>query len=188
MFQILCGPCRFHVLSRNNPAPTLTFRAEKFDSQQTQSVDVGNADYSCSIILEPAGVVAAIVPWNCERFKMLSFSLEAKHLPADPLLMATWKIAPVLAAGCTIVLKPSELSPMTALMLGKIITDLGLPKGSPSHPPTNSVHVISRAKNISNLFLFFSLGSHQGWSTLLRAGDLWPAQRSQDTMMSTRYK
>src|SRR3989475_66453 len=60
---------------------------------------------------EPVGVVAAVVPWNF------------------PLLMATWKLAPALAAGCTLVLKPAEQTPLTALMLAELIQEAGFPPG-----------------------------------------------------------
>nr|WP_225953549.1 aldehyde dehydrogenase [Kibdelosporangium phytohabitans] len=60
---------------------------------------------------EPAGVVGAVVPWNF------------------PLTLASWKIAPALAAGCTVVLKPSEFSPLSALAVGKLATEAGLPPG-----------------------------------------------------------
>ncbi len=60
---------------------------------------------------EPVGVVGAIVPWNF------------------PLLLASWKVAPALAAGCTIVLKPAPTTPLTALELGKIALECGLPEG-----------------------------------------------------------
>jgi gamma-glutamyl-gamma-aminobutyraldehyde dehydrogenase len=60
---------------------------------------------------EPAGVVGAVVPWNF------------------PLTLASWKVAPALAAGCTVVLKPSESSPLSALLLGQIGTEAGLPPG-----------------------------------------------------------
>ena len=60
---------------------------------------------------EPVGVVGAIVPWNF------------------PLLLASWKVAPALAAGCTIVLKPAPSTPLTALELGKIALEAGLPEG-----------------------------------------------------------
>jgi phenylacetaldehyde dehydrogenase len=60
---------------------------------------------------EPVGVVAAIVPWN------------------SPLLMAAMKLAPALAAGCAVVLKPAEQTPLTALMLGGILERAGLPAG-----------------------------------------------------------
>ncbi|MFG2127434.1 aldehyde dehydrogenase [Streptomyces sp. NPDC048751] len=60
---------------------------------------------------EPAGVVGAVVPWNF------------------PLTLASWKVAPALAAGCAVVLKPSEHAPLSALLLGRIATEAGLPPG-----------------------------------------------------------
>jgi len=59
----------------------------------------------------PVGVAAQIIPWNF------------------PLLMAAWKLAPALAAGNTIVLKPAETTPLTSLLLGEIIQEAGLPAG-----------------------------------------------------------
>ncbi|MFZ4874909.1 aldehyde dehydrogenase [Janthinobacterium sp. Mn2066] len=63
------------------------------------------------ITREPVGVVAAIVPWNY------------------PMIMAAWKIAPALAAGNSVILKPSEKSPLTALRLAELGLDAGLPPG-----------------------------------------------------------
>jgi 4-guanidinobutyraldehyde dehydrogenase/NAD-dependent aldehyde dehydrogenase len=63
------------------------------------------------ITREPMGVVAAIVPWNY------------------PLLMASWKIAPALVAGNSVILKPSEKSPLTALRLGDLALEAGIPAG-----------------------------------------------------------
>ncbi len=63
------------------------------------------------ITREPMGVVAAIVPWNF------------------PLLMASWKLGPALAAGNSVVLKPSEKSPLTALRLAELAMEAGLPEG-----------------------------------------------------------
>lgn len=60
---------------------------------------------------EPVGVVGQIIPWNY------------------PLVMASWKLAPALAAGCTVVLKPAEQTPLTALRLGELILDAGFPAG-----------------------------------------------------------
>ncbi|SHG76054.1 phenylacetaldehyde dehydrogenase [Kaistia soli DSM 19436] len=60
---------------------------------------------------EPVGVVAAITPWN------------------SPLLMASMKLAPALAAGCTVVLKPAEDTSLTALRLGELLIEAGLPAG-----------------------------------------------------------
>lgn len=62
-------------------------------------------------LYEPLGVVVAIAPWN------------------SPLLLATWKIAPALAAGNTIVIKPSEFSPASTLLFAKICSDVGFPPG-----------------------------------------------------------
>jgi len=72
---------------------------------------LGDASYSCKIRYEPVGVAGMIIPWNY------------------PLLMAAWKLAPCLAAGCTGILKPSELTPMSALELAAIIKESGLPSG-----------------------------------------------------------
>ncbi|MBS0346814.1 MAG: aldehyde dehydrogenase family protein [Proteobacteria bacterium] len=60
---------------------------------------------------EPVGVVGAIIPWNF------------------PLLMAVWKVAPALAAGCTMILKPAEDTPLTALRLGELAVEAGYPAG-----------------------------------------------------------
>ena len=60
---------------------------------------------------EPIGVAAQIIPWNY------------------PLLMAAWKLAPALAAGCTCVLKPAEQTPLTALVFAEYLADAGMPAG-----------------------------------------------------------
>ena len=60
---------------------------------------------------EPVGVVAQIVPWNF------------------PFLAAAWKVAPALATGCTVILKPASYTPLTALLLGRIAMDAGVPAG-----------------------------------------------------------
>ena len=67
--------------------------------------------YVAYTMREPVGVVGAIVPWNF------------------PLLLASWKVAPALAAGCTIVLKPAPVTPLTSIELGKIALEAGLPEG-----------------------------------------------------------
>ncbi len=60
---------------------------------------------------EPVGVVGQIIPWNF------------------PLLMAAWKLGPALATGCTVVLKPAEQTPLSALMLAELIAEAGIPNG-----------------------------------------------------------
>ncbi|KAF1332032.1 Betaine aldehyde dehydrogenase, partial [Globisporangium splendens] len=85
--------------------------AEGLDARQYEKVDLPLEDFRGELRYEPVGVVAAIIPWNY------------------PALMALWKIAPALAAGCTVVLKSSELTPLTALQLAQISKDVGLPSG-----------------------------------------------------------
>ncbi len=74
-------------------------------------VDTGNADVVSRIVHEPVGVCALVTPWNY------------------PLLQVSWKVAPCLAAGNTFVLKPSELTPHTAIHLMKLLEEAGLPAG-----------------------------------------------------------
>jgi aldehyde dehydrogenase (NAD+) len=63
-------------------------------------------------VREPVGVVAAIVPWNF------------------PLMIGMWKIAPALACGCTLVVKPAELTPLSMLRVAQLFLDAGLPPGA----------------------------------------------------------
>ena len=69
------------------------------------------AQYLAYTLREPVGVVAQIIPWNF------------------PLLMAAWKLGPALATGCTVVLKPAEQTPLSALRLGELICEAGFPDG-----------------------------------------------------------
>lgn len=75
---------------------------------ETMSVPANSMSF---VVREPIGVCGQIIPWNY------------------PLLMASWKLAPALAAGNTCVLKPSELTPLTALELGRMLVACGLPPG-----------------------------------------------------------
>ncbi len=69
------------------------------------------AEWHAYSLREPVGVVGQIIPWNF------------------PLLMAAWKLGPALAAGCAIVLKPAEQTPLSALRLGELILEAGIPEG-----------------------------------------------------------
>src|SRR3989441_2002182 len=69
------------------------------------------AKYLAYTLREPVGVVGQIIPWNF------------------PLLMAAWKLGPALATGCTVVLKPAEQTPLSALRLGELIMEAGFPEG-----------------------------------------------------------
>jgi phenylacetaldehyde dehydrogenase len=77
-----------------------------------ETIPVSSAgDWHAYTLREPVGVVGQIIPWNF------------------PLMMAAWKLAPALAAGCTIVLKPAEQTPLSALRFGELIQEAGIPDG-----------------------------------------------------------
>ena len=77
----------------------------------TIPISVSGAKFFAYTLREPVGVVGQIIPWNF------------------PLLMAAWKLGPALAAGCTVVVKPAEQTPLTALRLGELIMQAGFPAG-----------------------------------------------------------
>ncbi|KXV02850.1 aldehyde dehydrogenase [Caballeronia megalochromosomata] len=85
--------------------------AEKLDEHAETPITLSDDRFSSVARKEPVGVAGAIIPWNF------------------PMLMAAWKVAPALAAGCTMVLKPSELTPLTALELADIAANADLPPG-----------------------------------------------------------
>ena len=76
-----------------------------------ETIPVMARDRLVYTLKEPVGVCAQIIPWNF------------------PLLMAAWKLAPALAAGCTVVLKPAEQTPLSVLRLGQLLLEAGLPPG-----------------------------------------------------------
>ncbi|WP_432040016.1 aldehyde dehydrogenase family protein [Streptomyces cucumeris] len=80
-------------------------------TEADREVDTGLADAVSRVVHEPVGVCALITPWNY------------------PLLQTSWKVAPALAAGNTFVLKPSELTPSTAIALMRLLAEAGLPDG-----------------------------------------------------------
>jgi gamma-glutamyl-gamma-aminobutyraldehyde dehydrogenase/4-guanidinobutyraldehyde dehydrogenase/NAD-dependent aldehyde dehydrogenase len=88
----------------------LRWYAEAIDKRYDEVAPTG-CDTLALVTREPVGVVGAIVPWNF------------------PMLMAAWKIAPVLAAGNSLVLKPSEKSPLSAIRLGQLALEAGVPPG-----------------------------------------------------------
>jgi (Z)-2-((N-methylformamido)methylene)-5-hydroxybutyrolactone dehydrogenase len=99
--------------------------ADKLDGRSV-SVDPAVHAFTSRV---PVGVVGAITPWNA------------------PMLTAAWKIAPALAAGCTIVLKPAELTPVTAFELARIGEAAGLPPGVlnvvPGYGETTGAHLVA---------------------------------------------
>jgi betaine-aldehyde dehydrogenase len=85
--------------------------AEQLDSNPEEPIALADDRFTSKAVREPIGVAGAIIPWNY------------------PLLMASWKVAPALAAGCTVVLKPAEITSLTALELAAIADEAGLPPG-----------------------------------------------------------
>ncbi|KAF9598231.1 hypothetical protein IFM89_026007, partial [Coptis chinensis] len=85
--------------------------AEGLDAKQKTPITLPMETFKTHVLKEPIGVVGLITPWNY------------------PLLMAIWKVAPALAAGCAAILKPSELSSLTCLELADVCREVGLPPG-----------------------------------------------------------
>lgn len=81
-----------------------------FDKYFGETIPMGEGVLDFTL-REPVGVVAQITPWNF------------------PFLAAAWKVAPALATGCTVILKPASYTPLTALLLGRIAVDAGVPDG-----------------------------------------------------------
>jgi phenylacetaldehyde dehydrogenase len=105
----------FYSRAVDIPSVIETFRyfsgwATKIEGS-TIPLSKAGAKFFAYTLREPVGVVGQIIPWNF------------------PLVMAGWKLAPALAAGCTVVLKPAEQTPLSALRLGELITDAGFPEG-----------------------------------------------------------
>tara|TARA_R100000353_G_scaffold120381_2_gene85674 strand:- start:3858 stop:5300 length:1443 start_codon:yes stop_codon:yes gene_type:complete len=101
------------ALSVDIPRASANFRffanaITQFSSEAHESTGLNTMNFT---LRQPLGVVGCISPWNL------------------PLYLFTWKIAPAIAAGNTVVAKPSEVTPLTAFLLGEICTKAGLPKG-----------------------------------------------------------
>ncbi|KAF1315785.1 Aldehyde dehydrogenase, partial [Globisporangium splendens] len=105
---------------------TLRYYAGWPDKIHGQTIPI-SGPFFCYTKSEPVGVCAQIIPWNF------------------PLLMAAWKLGPALASGCTVVLKPAEQTPLTALRLGELIVEAGFPPGVvnivPGQGPTAGKHL-----------------------------------------------
>jgi len=85
--------------------------ATKIEGNTIPITGAPNNKFLAYTLREPVGVAGQIIPWNF------------------PLLMAAWKLGPALAVGCTVVLKPAEQTPLTALRLGEILLEAGMPEG-----------------------------------------------------------
>lgn len=91
-------------------AETFKYHAEAIDKLQ-DAITAGDSGHLSLVVREPLGVIAAITPWNF------------------PIQMAAWKLAPVLAAGNSIILKPASLTPLTTLKLAELSAEAGIPAG-----------------------------------------------------------
>jgi len=91
-------------------APVFDFYAQLLQSFEFER-PVTSGDRASLVTLEPTGVVAAIIPWNA------------------PVTLAAWKVAPALAAGCTVVVKPAPEAPLSNYILAEALVDAGLPPG-----------------------------------------------------------
>jgi len=89
---------------------TYRYYAGWADKIHGQTISIGGP-FQCYTKEEPVGVVGQIIPWNF------------------PLLMQAWKLGPALATGCTVVMKPAEQTPLSALRLGELIMEAGFPEG-----------------------------------------------------------
>ena len=107
-----CGKPVSAIRRQDLPAvlDTLTYYAGWADKINGQVIPA-RPDALTYTVREPLGVVGAIIPWNF------------------PLMIGMWKIAPALACGCTVVLKPAELTPLTALKIGELALAAGFPPG-----------------------------------------------------------
>ena len=102
---------RWTAASRSRSRATSTSRSPRRTSSITRAGPTSSTTRSTAARARPLGVAGQIIPWNF------------------PLLMAAWKIAPALACGNTVVLKPAETTPLTALLLAQIIEEAELPPG-----------------------------------------------------------
>ena len=105
----------------------LRYYAGLADKIQGDTIPI-RGNYFCYTRREPVGVVGQIIPWNF------------------PILMAAWKWGPALAAGCTIVMKPAEQTPLTCLRMAELARQAGIPKGVinviPGYGPTAGASIV----------------------------------------------
>ena len=104
-------PLREARFDAADAAGCFRFYAGLATKPQGQTYEVGDPNIAAETVREPIGVCGQIIPWNY------------------PLLMATWKLAPGLAAGNCCILKPSELTPLSAVRLFELIDEAGFPPG-----------------------------------------------------------
>jgi acyl-CoA reductase-like NAD-dependent aldehyde dehydrogenase len=120
------------ALSSTKPEVIVAAESFRFMASAIGSIEGGTRPIGGSILSytlkEPVGVAAQIVPWNY------------------PIMLAGWKLAPALAAGCTVVLKPDPATPLTALRLAELAGEVGIPAGVvnvvPGDGPTTGAYLV----------------------------------------------
>jgi aldehyde dehydrogenase (NAD+)/betaine-aldehyde dehydrogenase len=121
------------ALLSTKPEVIVAAESFRFMASALGSIEGGTRPIGGSILSytlkEPVGVCAQIVPWNY------------------PIMLAGWKLAPALAAGCTVVLKPDPATPLTAVRLGELAAEVGIPPGVvnvvPGDGPTAGAHLVA---------------------------------------------
>jgi aldehyde dehydrogenase (NAD+) len=105
-------PLKTHVMVADMPMTIASYRyyAGWADKLMSETIPVEGNNFAFTL-KEPVGVCAQIIPWNW------------------PMMMQAWKFGPALAAGCTVVLKPSQFTPLTALRIGELVVEAGFPPG-----------------------------------------------------------
>ena len=121
------------ALSSSKPEVFVAAESFRYMASAIGSIEGGTRPIGGSILSytlkEPVGVAAQIVPWNY------------------PIMLAGWKLAPALAAGCTVVLKPDPVTPLTALRLAELAVEVGIPAGVvnvvPGDGPTTGAYLVA---------------------------------------------
>jgi acyl-CoA reductase-like NAD-dependent aldehyde dehydrogenase len=121
------------ALSSSKPEVIVAAESFRFMASAVGAIEGGTRPIGGSILSytlkEPVGVCAQIVPWNY------------------PIMLAAWKLAPALAAGCTVVLKPDPATPLTAVRLAELAVQVGIPAGVvnvvPGEGPTAGSHLVA---------------------------------------------
>ena len=121
------------AVSSTKPEVFVAAESFRYMASAIGSIEGGTRPIGGSILSytlkEPVGVCGQIVPWNY------------------PIMLAGWKLAPALAAGCTVVLKPDAATPLTALRIAELAVEVGIPAGVlnvvPGDGPTTGAHLVS---------------------------------------------
>lgn len=121
------------------------------DKDGGEVIDSPVADSSSLVVREPVGVCGQISPWNY------------------PLLQAAWKLAPALAAGCTVVMKPSEITPLTTIRVTELAIEAGFPSGVINTVLGPGVSVGAELSESPDVDLISFTGSLQTGKAIMRA-------------------